>query len=357
MSSAKSESTPSAAADPRVRPSTPEDGPGIVALMRAAGLEPHADPAHLYWKYWQERADWAGSRSFVLADGRNLLAHAAVVPGALRHGETRARVVHMIDWAARRDAAGAGIRLAKHIQHMSDLVVAVGGSQQTRKILPLLGYAHCGDVSGFVRTLSPLAILGRPSPSRWKVLPRMARSLLWALAAPGADTADWRVRRIGTQEIEEVCQGLPAQMRGTAVFERSPALLRHALSCPILPVELYVLERAGRVGARLALSYAPGQARIADMWSACDEPADWRAVIHAAVDRARRQRGLAELIVWSSDPDLSRILQDCGFHARLTLPIYLKAAAGTAMPHDIMRIQMLDSDAFYLYCDGNELWA
>ena len=355
--SAHSELARPAARKHWVRPSTPEDGPAIVALMRSAGLEPHTDPEQLRWKYWQERADWSGSRSFVLTDGRDLLAHVAVVPGAFRCGETHARVVHMVDWAARREVAGAGIRLARHVSRMCDFVLAIGGSRDTLKILPLMGYVDCGTVSGYARTLSPLGILSRPIPSRWKLVPRMARSLVWSLAAPRSDTAGWRARAVGSGEIERICTLSPKPRSGMTVFERSPALLRHALSCPIVPVELHALERGGRTGGYFVLSYAPGQARIADIWIDSQEPSDWRAGVHAAVDRARTRAGLAELIVWSSDPTLARILLECGFHERLRLPILLQAAENAAIPHDIMRIQMLDSDAFYLYSGGNELWA
>src|SRR5579863_4038705 len=158
-----------------VRPSTPEDGPAIVALMRAAGLEPHSEPEQLQWKYWQPRADWPGPRSFVLTDGRELFAHVAVVPGAFWCGGTRARVVHMVDWAARRDTVGAGVRLARHVSRMSDFALAIGGSSDTLKILPLMGYVRRGAVSGYVRTLSPLGILRGPVPSPWKLVPRMVR--------------------------------------------------------------------------------------------------------------------------------------------------------------------------------------
>ncbi len=122
-------------------------------------------------------------------------------------------------------------------------------------------------------------------------------------------------------EIERMCPPLPTPMPGKAVFERSPALLRHVLACPIVPIELYGLEKGGRMGGYFLLSYAPGQARIADMWIASEDAADWRALIHAAVNQARSKRGVAELVVWSSDPSLSRILDNCGFHERLSLPI------------------------------------
>lgn len=356
MSPAQSELAQSAGSH-WIRPSTPEDGPAIVALMRSAGLQPHGGPDHLHWKYWQERADWPGSRSFVLTDGRDLLAHVAVVPGAFWFGGTRARVVHLVDWAARREAAGAGIRLSRHVSQMSDFALATGGSRDTLRILPLMGYIDCGSISGYVRALSPIGILSTDIPSGWKLVPRMARSLLWSLAAPRGDTAGWRVRRIGIDAIEQICVPGPNQVLGKVVFERSPALLRHVLTCPIVPTELYGLEKGGRIEGYFLMSYPPGQARIADMWIASEEPADWRALINAAVNQAGSKGRLAELVVWSSDPSLSQILEDCGFHERLSLPISLRASANTAIPRDIMRVQMLDSDAFYLYFGRNELWA
>jgi hypothetical protein len=346
-----------AAASDGVRPSTPEDGPAIVALMRSVGLEPHSDPQHLHWKYWQERADWPGPRSFVLTAGRELLAHIALVPGALRSRGARMRAIHLIDWAARRDSAGVGVRLAKSVSRMSDCVFAVGGSGHTRRLLPLMGYARWGSVLGYARPLSALAILRRPVPARWKLVPRMTRSLFWSLAAPRADNAGWRVRRLGVEEIDQVREALPTEHRDLAVLERSPALLRHALACPIVPMELYGLERGGRVAGYFLLGYAPGQARIADMWIASEDPADWRALIQAAVQQAGSKGGLAEIIVWSSDPNLSPLLEACGFHKRLSWPIYLKDSVGAVKREDIMRVQMLDSDAFYLYFGGNELWA
>jgi GNAT superfamily N-acetyltransferase len=358
VSSAESEVARPGAGNQRIRPSTPQDGPAIVALMRSVGLQPHGDPEQLKWKYWQQRADWPGPRSFVLTDGRELLAHVAVVPGALRRGEARASVIHMIDWAARRDAAGAGVRLSRHVQRTSDFVIAIGGSHETLRILPLMGYSHCGNVSGYVRTLSPLGIPRRPIPSRWKLVPRMARSLLWSLMAPRGDTAGWLVRRVGPDEVEPLCAARATSGPESGGFQRGPALFRHALACPIVPIELYQLEKEGRIGGYFLLSYAPGQARIVDLWTASGEPSDWRALIHAAVSQARSKRGLAELVVWSNDPSLSQALKDCGFHERLSLPIHVRSSVKeAAIPHDIMRVQMLDSDAFYLHLDGNELWA
>jgi len=344
-------------AERRVRPSTPEDGPAIVALMQRAGLQPHVEPEHLHWKYWRERPDWSGPRSFVLTDGRDLLAHGAVVPGTMRWGTRQAGVIHMIDWAARREALGAGVQLMKHIGGMTDFLLGVGGSHRTLAIMPRMGYRRCGTVRGYVRTLNPLGILQRPTRAPWKRGPRMVRSLLWSCTAPRRALGGWRVRRLNIDALEQIAAALPQADSGLALFQRSPALLRHALECPIVAVELFVLERDGAVGGYFMLSYAPGQARLIDGWVRSADPAHWRALAHAAVEEARRHGGMAELTTWASDPRWGQVLRTCGFHERLQLPVYLRPSGTQAVPAETPWLQMIDNDEFYLYIGANALWA
>lgn len=340
-----------------IRPSTPQDGPTIVALMKEAGLQPHVEPGFLHWKYWQERSDWPGSRSFVLTDGSEILAHGAVVPGTLRWGAAQARVIHMIDWAARRDAVGAGVVLMKHIGKMTDFLLGIGGSDHTLKIMPLIGYRACGTVTGYVRTISSLRILRRPTGPIWKLAPRVARSFLWSLSAPEADTAGWQVRRVGIDEVQRIGDVFPKGRPSMSLFGRTPELIRHTLTCPIVPVDMYSLEKAGRVGGYFVLSYAPGQARLVDLWMDSENPVDWRALVHSAVWQVKQKGGFAELAAWSSEPQLAEVFDSCGFRARLTLPIYLRSSSGAPFPPEALRVQMIDNDAFYLYFGRNELWA
>ena len=347
----------SRSSDRRFRPSTPEDGPAIVALMREAGLEPNAEPAHLHWKYWQVRPDWPGPRSFVIADRGALLAHGAIMPGTLRWGGREARVIHMIDWAAQREAIGAGVQLMKHVGRQTDYLLGVGGSEQTRKIMPLIGYRLSGEVTGFVKPLAPARLLGKLGGSRWKRVPRFARSLLWSLSTPRTQSSAWQTLPIRAEDLERIGPVLPEPGAQLAVLGRGPAYLRHALACPIVPIGLHALERAGRIGGYFLLSYAPGQARLADLWMNSADPMDWRALVHAAIREARGSGQAAELAAWSSDPALSKVLSECGFHARFTLPIYLRGSAGALPPDKPLRVQMLDNDAFYLYFSTRNLWA
>ena len=345
-------------AHPRsLRPSTPEDGPAIVALMQEAGLEPDADPVRLEWKYWRPRTDWSGPRSFVIVEGGELLAHGALMPGILRWTGGEARVIHMIDWAARRQAIGAGVQLMKYIGRQTDFLLGIGGSEQTRKIMPLLGYRLCGQVSGFVRPFAPTRRWRRLHGAHWKRLPRFARSTLWSLTAPRVDLGAWQSRPIDADALGQI-EALGRQpTRELAVLGRSAGFLRHALACPIVPLELHSLERAGRTAGYFLLSYAPGQARLSDLWVDSADPADWRALVHSALRVAQRHSEPVELAAWSSDPALSQVLRECGFHARFTLPIYLRGTGGARGPEHSIRAQMLDNDAFYLYFDHDELWA
>jgi hypothetical protein len=339
-----------------VRPSTPADAGAIVDLFAAAGLHPNLDPQHLHWKYWQPRADWPGPRSFVLTDGSEALAHGAIVPGAWLHGARRVSIVHMIDWAARPAEAGAGTMLMKHIGRQSEGLLAIGGSAQTLQILPHMGFRPAGVVTGYVRSLFPLRLLTGAGVRRWRRLPRFARGVAGALAAPSAREGEWQARRIAVDELQRVCAALPVAVRGAAVLERSVALFAHALSCPIVAMRLHALERAGRVRGYFLLAAAPGQVRIADCWVDSDEPADWRAMIQHAIEQARLDTQAAEIVGWASDSLLCASLRACGFRARFELPVRIRRTDAASMPPAPLRVQMLDSDAAYLHQGRSEFW-
>jgi hypothetical protein len=339
-----------------VRPSTPADAPAIVELLLEAGLRPNREPRDLHWKYWQERPDWPGSRSFVLTKDNEILAHAAIIPGTFVQGTRRVRIIHMIDWAARRTAPVAGVSLMKYVGRLTDALLAVGGSIQTLQILPHIGFRPYGTVTGYVRALHPLRIFGRGAKPSWRLPPRLARSAFWALTAPSYDN-DWRTRRLDRHDTSSLASVLPSRMGDAGVPERSEELFAYTLSCPIMPMELYALETNGRVRGYFLLALAPGQVRIADCWVDSEDPADWRALIQCAVGRAMQSRDSAELAVWASDPVLSRSLEECGFHRRNARPVQLLAARDFVIPAATLRVQMLDSDAAFHHPGHAVLWA
>lgn len=340
-----------------VRPTSPADGSRIAALLAEAGLHPNIAPEELYWRYWQPRSDWPGPRSFVMARGEELLAHAGVVPGTFALGDRRLSTLHLIDWAARSDAMGAGVALMKSIGRLADALFSIGGSRHTLEIVPHLRFLRAGAAIGYVRTLNPAGILRRGHGPSWKRLPRVARSLWWIARAPSDNVDDCQVRRLEPDEISLLGSALPMPTHGTATFMRSESLFRYVLSCPVTPIELYSWEREGDKRGYFLLAFAPGQARLADCWVQSDDPNDWRALVQCAVRQARGRSDAAELAAWASDPVLSRALRECGFHARRIHPIQLLARPASSIVTTSLRVQMLDSDAAYTHHGRVELWA
>ena len=334
-----------------IRPSTPADAPGIIALYAERGSSfGNVDPAYLNWKYWQPRADWPQARSFVLAQGHEVSAHAAIMPVVCAWGSRRVTMLHTIDWVARSGSVGA-IALVKYLARIGDALLGIGGGDETRRLLPHLGFRDAGHATRYARPLFPLRILRHPT---WRSPTRLARALCRG-SAPQAPDPQWRARRLAADELGQITSVLPRPGHGLAVTERSVGLFRYILACPAVPMQIYAVEDAGRVCGYFLLVSVPGQVRIADCWMDSDEPPDWRALILCAVAQARYDPQAAEVVAWASDALLAGALRSCGFHARVELPVRVRPSVSDAMPEGTLRVQMLDNDDAFLSL-GNEYW-
>jgi hypothetical protein len=346
---------------PSFRASSPADAPAIAALISEvlghSRDHPSVDPRMMHWKYWLERSDYPGTRSFVLARGPLVLAHAGLVPGTAHSNGTRQRTAHLIDWVARAGAIGAGASLLKHISRANDSLIAIGGSPQTRAILPALGFKADGEAVGFVRCLRPWRrLMGEKRPSL-RLASQVGRSMLWTATASARYAGHWKLRRLAASEIDGAALPLPAARPDIGVFERSAALFKHLAACPKGPMALYQADRLdGRASGYFVLAFAPGQARLADFWVDPPEPANWRALVQLAVQASRRDhREAAELVTLSNDRAISRVLVDCGFHARMKQPLLSLAMTSCGLRN--LRVQMLENDFAWMHSGEPDFWA
>lgn len=338
------------------RRSTPEDSPQIVTLFEEVGFSPNCRPQDLHWKYWRERFDWQGARSFILTDEDRVIAHGSAVPGSIAWGDRRASVLQVVDWAASPRFPSAGVSLFRQVGQLADIHVSVGGSRDTREIIPLIGFKPLCDITGYVRPLRPWRILAPGARVGWRLGARLLRGLLWKVRAPPIDAGDFRARRIGPEELALLGCVLPHPKAGLAVLERSPALFAHALACPMVASELYGIEQRGRMRGYFLLTFAPAQARVADLWVESEDPAEWRAGIHCAIGRAMQHEEVAEIIGWASTPELSARWRECGFHARTEDPVMVRQRGALQIPSRV-HLQMLDTDAAYLHHGTAALWS
>src|SRR4029077_14507810 len=75
-----------------------------------------------------------------------------------------------------------------------------------------------------------------------------------------------RARDITAEDLAQMGEVLPVSGRDITALERSAGLFAHWLACPIAPMRLYLLERAGRVRGYFLLASVLAQVRIADCW-------------------------------------------------------------------------------------------
>ena len=335
-----------------IRPSTSADGAAIAELV--GGRPSDLAARQLAWKYWQ---DPLRPRSFVLCEGQAVVAHAGVVPGACLTASGRLSFAHLIDWAADRGAAGAGLALLKYVGRSFDALFAVGGSADTLRIFPFAGFKRLGTVTGFVRTLRPLGVLSDYRRTHWRILPRLVRSIFWTVSAPAPSVRGWSVRRVGRDGIGGLTSVLPVARADLAVMERTAGSFTHALECPSARMELYAAERGNETRGYFLLAFVPGQARLADCWAVEPIAEDWAALVQLAVDSAKRDSRVAEIIAWSSDPVMSQALASCGFQRRHELPLSLRPGRDVDCRIPALRIQPLDNDAAYMHAGRVELLA
>jgi hypothetical protein len=268
-------------------------------------------------------------------------------------------VLHVIDWAARARARGAGNALMQHIGELGDAIVTASGSEQAWPLLPLMGFTESNTVvTQYARPIRPLLYLQQAEePRRWRLAARCLRNMYWALRAPSGAPPARRARLIAPEELAAIRLPWPKAKPGSAVLERSADVMSYWLKCPAVPMELYAVESdAGREGY-FVLAFAPGQARIADCWLDSEGHADWEALVQLAVRQAARRADVAEVAAVSSEPLLALALQRCGFHARGARPLLVRAGAGVRFPAAGIRIQMLDDDSAYRHSGVSGFWA
>ena len=323
----------------------------------AAG-HPMFEGHHLHWKYWEPREDWQGSRSYVLTRDDRIIAHAAIVPAVCNWGSDRRNVLHVIDWAARAEARGAGNTLMQHIGTLADAIVTSDGDDAALRLLPFLGFTESNTVvSQYVRPIRPLLYLTGADAPRWRLAARCVRNTLWALRAPSGAPRAHRARPVAAAEVPAASIPWPVPRNGTAVLERSAAVVRYWLQCPAAVMELYAVENGSRPEGYFLLAFTPGQARLADCWLDRDDPDAWEALVHLAVRQAARHPGVAEVAALCSEPLLAEALQRCGFHARTKRRLLVRATNGVRFPDTGIRIQMLDDDTAYRHSGARVFWA
>ena len=73
-----------------------------------------------------------------------MVAHTATLPMTFRGGSTDLSAQHFIDWAADPEILSGGANVLRKLLGLAGVTLAAGGSQDTRRLLPLLKFERVG---------------------------------------------------------------------------------------------------------------------------------------------------------------------------------------------------------------------
>jgi hypothetical protein len=330
------------------RASSPADRPRIIELLtESLGLSEAAielDPGLLQWKYWNSHPLFDGSRSHVIEKEEKLVAHGCIWPIQLLTSSGRPMCFHLIDWAARRDAPGTGMRVLRRCGAGLTANFSIGGSAMTQQIRPLVGFKPHNPMWILTRQLVPVLsrVVDKRTPAR--VVRYLLRYLIWFFSRQVSLPAGWNVAILEPSEIPESLW--PMASPGVAVSMRSPALLEHVMKCPAIEKSLCcVLYRHSEPIAYLFLIQVGKQLRLADYGPAGLDEQTGIMVGQAAQQLARSLFPSAtEFMAATSETDVLAGLLRAGLRIRREGPIHVLKTGTELEQIDCFRLTLLDWD-------------
>jgi hypothetical protein len=334
-------------------PATRRDQPAVIDLLDGAfAVSPAGSFANtelLEWKYFGPHPDWNGSRSFVLRQGEKIVAHGCLFPVTLLSADGEIQAHHLIDWAASRGVPGVGLRLLRELARLSPALLTIGGSEQTRQILPKVGYRQQGTLEFYVRPVRPWRLF-RADPVRrgWKQPLRLLRNAAWSLSPLPKPAEGWTAAPVSCFDasLDSLCRARSG--RSFVSARRSPALLNYLLGCPGAALSAFLLRCNGMVRGWFLLSRIGGQGRIADVWVDSESAGDWQAAYVLAARAAAGDSGTLEIVAVASTPLAREVLTGIGFHHRGGDPIFLHDPKGL-LAGAVLNLNLVDGDAVWLH--------
>lgn len=334
----------------RLEATAPDSLPEIAAFLRGvyrvSSDSPNFNPDLLAWKYYRPGPGWDGSRSFALRREGAMVAHGSVWPVRLATRAGTVMAVRVLDWAS--SAPGMGVALMNQISKRADVILGVGGSEDTLRVLPAMGFKHRGAARIYARVLRPWRQFRSRTFDGSRAIPRLLRNTQWS-RVPLASSPGWSCAP-GLPSAFEGCAGDYPESRHSAQF------LEFMLQCPGAAMSFFTLSKNGLPQGYFVLSRVGGQCRLADLRIRSGETGDWLAAYATAVRAAACDPQSFELATYATVPSVCQALEANGFRMRAEMPVLAldrKNFLGDA-PH--LHLDMLDDDSSYLNDPANPYW-
>lgn len=324
-----------------------EEVDSLADLLRASFHVPPDAPflnrSYMKWKYHDQGPSWTGSRSYVLREGNQLIAHATVFPVQLSLQSGVRNGIGFGDWVASEDHRGVGLLLLRRLMKLSSFVLVTGGAQITREILPRMGFAHWADRTRYARVLRPVRqALTRRDKLGWKEPLRLARNAGWHFSRQVSER-DWVAQETAVDDqVLAVVGSQPGSVQ-TAEF------LRYMLTCPTVKFTFLALRQGGKLKGYCLFNLVGGQARIADLRIDAERDGDWSAAVGAVVAVIQKNTRACELMAVGSVQWLNDAFLANGFRARGRIPLVVFDQSGELVREPVPQLGMLEDDSSVVY--------
>jgi hypothetical protein len=326
---------------------TPDSLAEIAAFLRAvyhtSSDSPNFNPDLLAWKYYQPGPEWEGSRSFVLRKEDAVVTHGSVWPVRLATPAGTVMAVRVLDWAS--SAPGMGVALMNQLSKRADVVLGVGGSEDTLRVLPAMGFKQRGRARIYARVLRPWRQFRTRTFDGARAFPRLLRNTQWS-RSPLASAAGWTYAPAAPFAFDGSAEEYP-ESRHSAGF------LEFMLRCPGAAMSYFSLSQNGVAQGYFVLSRVEGQARLADLRIRTDKPDDWIAAYATAARAAALDPQSCELIAYATVPLVWQALEANGFRMRGEMPVLALDRKNLLGDAAHLHLGMLDDDSGYLNNPAN----
>jgi len=331
----------------QVRPSTEADHVAIVSFLCDIFGESEGESEafssvqadQVQWKFSVPRGDYKGDRSWVIEHNGELIAHGGVWPLWILTVEGETAGLHVIDWAGKPGAAGAGAFLMRQLGRLGTFTCAAGGSKDAEKILPLLGFRVAHQLTLWARPARPLKQALTHQQRDARLPARWARNTYWRYWPPLGPS--WQVEEVVPEEFPEALWPHPEPY--LAVFRRSSALFRYLAGCRSARIRLY--RAVGRrTEGYFCLSRVPGVAKIIDAWTPSAAVEDWVALYASAFRKALADPEVCEVVTLAGIARANQALHRTGFRPRDVMSLMLNGKSRLIQPGREFHFQMVDND-------------
>jgi len=328
----------------------PHDIEGVAeALVVAFAVPPDADCVRrdlLHWKYFEPGPQWESSRSYVLLKDGVIKAHCGIWPMNLEYQGNTVSCICFVDWVSDRELPGVGVLLKRKLMNLADTAIVIGGSPDTRAVVPRIGFQEVGKVTTFVSVVRPWQqYVAPPREALPKAAARLMRNSVWSLSRTAILPKGWGASRLEFFDASMKVPGVPT----CPTPNRSAEYLNFWLRLPVAEISAFSIVYQDNPVGYFLLTRVMGQTRIADvrLWTGKEE--DWSVAYGLATREARADSRTCEILAIASTAFAGRALRENGYRERGSDPIYLYDPRKRLAHTPGIFLNLIDGDGAYLY--------